>query len=83
MRERDTTTFGSGNDRGILVRVRSVCPSHISGRLPRERVPGVNEVADPAGTAFARATRAEPLGGGRYRGTIDPGWSDPPVPTAA
>ena len=36
MRERDTTTFGSGgDDRGILVRMRPVCPSHIrrAGRV--------------------------------------------------
>ncbi len=31
-------------------------------------------------TAFERATRAEPLGGSRYRGTMDAGWFGPPGP---
>ena len=34
----------------------------------------------PEQTAFDEATRAEPLGEGRYRGAMDPGWFGPPGP---
>ncbi len=36
--------------------------------------------APPEPTSFARATRAEPVAPGRYRGTVDPGWFGPPGP---
>lgn len=37
-------------------------------------------MSDRAPTAFDRATRTEPFGGGRHRGTIDPAWFGPPGP---
>ncbi len=40
----------------------------------------MSDPAQPAATAFERATRAVPLGAGRYRGPIDRGWFAPPGP---
>lgn len=40
----------------------------------------MSDAPEPTETAFARATHAVPLGRGRYRGTIDPGWFGPPGP---
>lgn len=60
--------------------MRPVCRSHTGAIVVFARVGPVSGPMEPTATAFERASTVEPLGGGRYRGPIDPGWFGPPGP---